>query len=55
MTEPGIYEPAHVAYVGSYTRPTEGGSGNGTDGISVYAVEPETAFPEPEAPSLRSR
>ncbi|MEZ4564221.1 MAG: lactonase family protein [Thermomicrobiales bacterium] len=33
---------ARIAYVGSYTRPAEGGSGNGTDGISVYAVDPET-------------
>ena len=33
--------PARIAYVGSYTRPAEGGSGNGTDGISVYAVDAE--------------
>lgn len=41
MSESGITGPARIAYVGSYTRPAEGGSGNGTDGISVYAVNPE--------------
>lgn len=31
---------ARIAYIGSYTRPAEGGSGNDTDGISVFAVDP---------------
>lgn len=41
MSESENTHPARIAYVGSYTRPAEGGSGNGTDGISVYAVDPE--------------
>ena len=42
MNESEITGPARIAYVGSYTRPAEGGSGNGTDGISVYAVDPDS-------------
>ena len=37
-----LFPPARIAYVGSYTRPAEGGSGNGTDGISVFAVDPDS-------------
>ncbi|MCA9878643.1 MAG: lactonase family protein [Thermomicrobiales bacterium] len=40
MSETNTTAPAHVAYIGSYTRPAEGGSGNDADGISVYAVDP---------------
>ncbi len=34
--------PARFAYVGSYTRPEQGGRGSDDLGISVYAVDPET-------------
>lgn len=34
--------PARFAYVGSYTRPEQGGRGSDGLGISVYAVAPET-------------
>jgi 6-phosphogluconolactonase len=42
MSESGKSGRARFAYVGSYTRPAEGGSGNDTDGISVFAVDPES-------------
>ncbi|MFT4038342.1 MAG: lactonase family protein [Thermomicrobiales bacterium] len=42
MSDGDLVQPARVAYIGSYTRPAEGGSGNGTDGVSVYAVDAET-------------